>query len=196
MTITDAHWRAFGSTTMIWARRWCRRAKPGPTAGVAPWGRTRPKKPLQGRHDWACLRRTKPNCHVISANGTVRVMTRRDNAGVLVRRAADGAAGLACDTHFRELHGAAIEHQQAPGEGAADGAEQLERFSRLQGADDAHQRCKNTHRGAACFFKGVIRGEDTGVAGRVGVARVIDTNLAIKADGRARYQRFAVFHTG
>src|SRR5512133_2329631 len=118
MMITGEVWRAFELMGKTWVGRWCRPARPGLIAGAATWGPTPLKRPLQGNRAWDCLRRTPPSYRVISANATVRVTPRRAKPAVSVRRAANGATGLARDTDFSELHGAAIEHQQASGEGA------------------------------------------------------------------------------
>jgi hypothetical protein len=44
--------------------------------------------------------------------------------------------------------------------------------------------------------KAAASGKDAGVAGRGARARVVDRNLAVEADGRARNQRLAVLHAG
>ena len=90
---------------------------------------------------------------------------------------------MAPDTHFGELHGAPIQHQETAGEGAARTAEYFEHFSRLHGADDANQWGKNPHRGATGFFKSRLRWEYAGITGRTRIARVVDANLPVKADG-------------
>src|SRR5659263_540224 len=161
----------------IWVRRWWALAKPGLTAGAATSGPTQLRRPSRVNPARACSRSASLSCRAISASDTDRATPRDDEFGAsVVRHAADGAAGLAPDTHFGELHGAAIQHQQTAGQRSAGTAEQLERFGGLQGADDAHQGCENAHSGAAGFFKRGVGRKNAGVAGRVGIARVIDTD--------------------
>ena len=54
---------------------------------------------------------------------------------------------------------------------------------------------KHAHRGALHFLERRFGREQAGVAGRLGVARVVDRHLAVEADRRARHQWFSMRHT-
>lgn len=74
--------------------------------------------------------------------------------------------------------------------------DKLQALGRLHGTDDSDQRCKHSQRGAMLLLYRHCRWESAGITGRVRRSGVVDADLAIKLDHRARDQGFRVVYTG
>ncbi|KGQ02298.1 hypothetical protein BBAD15_g12492 [Beauveria bassiana D1-5] len=109
---------------------------------------------------------------------------------------ANRALGIALHVDAAPLHGAHVEPQQAPRQALAHAGKQLERFGRLHAADDADHRGEHAHGGAIGLFDVVGLGEQAVITRRLGVAQVVDADLPVEEDGRARHQRLAMLHAG
>jgi hypothetical protein len=111
-------------------------------------------------------------------------------------RAAHGAPGIFFEADGAPFHGQRIKQQQTTAQRFANAGRQLQRLRRLHGADNAGQRGKDTHHRTADLFDILTFGEKAVIARRILAAQIVDADLAIEANGRARYQRLAMMNTG
>src|SRR5450759_5138731 len=96
----------------------------------------------------------------------------------------------------RDVHVQRVQRQQLAAQAALDADQQLERFRRLQCADDTHQRCEHASGRAAQLGSQTVLGEQAVVARRLSLAKIEYRNLPVELDRRTRHQRFALAQTG
>ena len=105
------------------------------------------------------------------------------------RRTADRALRIARDPDVAPAHRVGVEQQEAPRHRLADATDELHRFGGLRRADDADDRREDAHDRAARFLELFALAEQAVVAGRGGIPRVEDRDLAVEADRRAGDER-------
>src|SRR5688500_3127524 len=104
----------------------------------------------------------------------------------------DRAAGILLHTHAAPL--GALRVQDLKSRWLADARDELDRLHRLHRADHAGKRREYAHRRALHFVDLRVLGEEAGVAGRLGFAKVEDHELAIEADRSAGNERLRMPH--
>ena len=87
--------------------------------------------------------------------------------------AAHLAMRVARQAQLGKAHGAGINHEQAACQALASAGQQLEGFSRLNAADDAHQRREHARGGAAALGHGLRGRVQARIAGRAGLAQIV-----------------------
>ena len=101
-------------------------------------GHTQCRSVMLNQQNAVCLRHHHPPNPVFSG-GNMALATHH-------------AMSIAFESDFIPCHVSAIQHKQTTRHWFANTKDQFERFSRLHGADDAHQWGKNTHRCTTSFF--------------------------------------------
>lgn len=95
-----------------------------------------------------------------------------------------------------KAHVQRIDRQQAAAQASFYAHQQLERFRRLQRANNADQRREDSGGRATQLSRLAFFGKQAVVAGHPSLAEVEDRYLPVELDGRARYQRHAPSQAG
>ena len=134
----------------------------------------------------------------IVAGGTgVLGVDRGLNHGIGVRAlAAHRARFVAGDAHLMPVHRLGVEQHQLAVERTVLAEQEADRFGRLQGSDDADQRCEHAHHRAAFAVVGPGRREQAVVARPSLLAAVEHRHLARKANAGTADQRSSQLDAG